>query len=198
MKALNWQTKPGPRTASRTVAWRSWTASPAITAFIRPSAPAKVEKFLRNLKISVDKKQILKIVSNNRLGSNVIRTLQAVTSNTFDNNDSFNKIFREKKNMFLPDSQVVATGCYLDLEPERSREEDDLDRQGDRDLQILSTWGKFHSKNSWENLILFWLTHYTGFAAIFRFGWNIVDRWYFLFFWIFVTFVTPTTKIVFW
>ena len=98
-----------------------------------------MEKFLRNLKISVDKKQILKIVSNNRLGSNVIRTLQAVTSNTFDNNDSFNKIFREKKNMFLPDSQVVATGCYLDLEPERSREEDDLDRQGDRDLQILST-----------------------------------------------------------
>ncbi len=59
--------------------------------------------------------------------------------------------YSEKKNMFLPDSQVVATGCYLDLEPERSREEDDLDWQGDRDLQILSTWGKFHSKNSWEN-----------------------------------------------
>lgn len=53
-----------------------------------------------------------------------------------DNFDGQTQKFRaisiqQEKQKFFPDSLGVATGCYLDLEPER---EDDLDRQGDLDL----------------------------------------------------------------
>jgi hypothetical protein len=72
---------------------------------------------------------------------------------------------QQKNKSCLPDSQIVATGCYLDLEPDRSRE-DDLERPGDLDLPKF----KQHELNSIvvkDNSILFRVTHSAGFATIF-------------------------------